>query len=235
MDFLFRDPYMIAVNKPAGVSVAHDAARAGEPTLMDMLRAELGDVWLVHRLDRDTSGVMVFALDETSHRDLSLQFEQRQTGKVYHALAKGSPRAPEQVINAPLLANADRKHRTIADPMRGKPAITRIKTLQTLGAFVLMEARPETGRTHQIRVHLALAHLPIACDPLYGDGQPIFLSALKKDYRPRGDEERPLIARTALHAFSLSLRHPHTSQNLALNAPYPKDFGAVVKQLGKLL
>jgi RluA family pseudouridine synthase len=239
MVFVFCDEALVAINKPAGVSSAHDGARPDEPTLVDMLRAELGEVWPVHRLDRDTSGVMVFARTEDSHRHLSLQFEQRETEKVYHALVKGRPRQNEQVINAPLLADADRKHRTVVDAARGKPAITRARMLQALGPInlpiTLMEARPETGRTHQIRAHLAMATLPIVCDPLYGDGEPVYLSSFKKDYRPRGDEERPLIARMALHAFCLSLRHPQTGQALRLEAPYPKDFGAAVKQLGKLI
>jgi len=235
MDFLFCDEALIAINKPAGVSSAHDGARPDERTLVDMLRHEFDAVWPVHRLDRDTSGVMVFARNEDSHRDLSMQFEQRETEKVYHALVKGRPRQNEQVINAPLLANADRKHRTIVDPARGKAAITHAKILQPLGPITLMEARPETGRTHQIRVHLAMINLPIVCDPLYGDGEPVYLSSLKKGYQFRGREERPLIARLALHAFCLSLRHPQTGQLLRLEAPYPKDFGAAVKQIGKLI
>lgn len=235
MDVIFCDDDVLAVNKPAGISTAHDGTRPDEPSLVDMMRQQFGEVWPVHRLDRETSGVIVFALNETAHRELSLQFERRETEKVYHALVKGRPRQTEQVINAPLLADADRKHRTVVDVLRGKPAITTAKMLRPLGAITLMEARPEMGRTHQIRVHLAVVNLPIVCDPLYGDGEPVYLSSFKKDYRPHEVAERPLIARVGLHAYALAVRHPKTGEMLHLNAPYSKDFGAVVKQLGKLL
>lgn len=229
---LLADDDMVAVNKPAGVASVHDGTRPDEADLAALLRARFATVLPVHRLDRDTSGVIVFALTAEAHRDLSMQFERRETAKTYHALVAGAPGWEAQVIDAPLRSDADRRHRTMVDPAHGKPAVTHVRVLRRLGPFTLIEARPQTGRAHQIRAHLALLGFPIACDALYGDGAPIVLSRVKKDYRPNGDE-RPLIARLALHACALELRHPRTGAPLRLEAPYPKDFGAVVTQLGK--
>jgi len=98
----------------------------------------------------------------------------------------------------------------------------------------IVEARPQTGRTHQVRIHLAAIGYPIACDPLYGDGKPVFLSKIKRRWKGDEQAERPIITRTALHAFCLVLTHPVTGQPLRVEAPYPKDFKALVTQLKKM-
>ncbi len=234
IDVLYDDDHLIAVNKPAGISSAHDAARPDEPDLRALLEARFGPLWPVHRLDRDTSGVIVFARNEAAHRLLSEQFEGRDVTKIYHALVVGNPSWAERTADAPLRVDGDRRHRTVVDAVRGKPSVTHFRVLQRLKRYSLVEAVPETGRTHQIRVHAALLGHPIAADDLYGDGKPIFLSQLKRDYRATGAEEIPLISRTALHARRLKLYHPATHELLDLLAPYAKDFNATVKQLEKL-
>lgn len=230
---LYEDDDLIVVGKPAGMASVHDGSRPDDPDLHAVLEEHCGRLWPVHRLDRETSGAIVFARNATAHRELNRQFDERDVAKIYHAIVVGHPTWQERAVNAPLLVDADRRHRTRVDA-RGKPAITHFRVLQPLKHHALVEARPETGRTHQIRVHAALLGFPIAVDALYGDGKPIFLSQLKRDYRMSGREESPLIDRLALHAYRLELVHPLTQRVLIVEAPYPKDFNATVNQLGKL-
>lgn len=237
IDIISIDEDIVVVNKPAGVSAVHDPNRSETDDMHTAVTGALGKVWLVHRLDRDTSGVLVFARTEAAHRSLSLQFEEREAAKIYHALCTGAPQEDECVVEAPLLVDGDKRHRTVVDTREGKPSVTRFKIIQRFKGYSLLEAAPETGRTHQIRVHAASLGAPLIADPLYGDGKPLFLSVIKRGYRPSAhdtDDERPLIGRTALHALSLTLRHPATGERITYEAPYPKDFRAAVTQLGKM-
>lgn len=232
---LYEDSDLLAVHKPAGIATMHDAARPDMPDLHAWLESQAGRLWVVHRLDRETSGVVVFARNEAAHRALCAQFEERDVIKIYHAILVGNPPWSERMVDAPLRADADRRHRTVVDIVSGKPAITHFRVLQRLKRFTLVEARPETGRTHQIRVHAALLGHPVAVDDLYGDGRPIFLSQHKPDYRPsRSEEEQPLLGRLALHAAQLRFQHPRTGEVIDLSAPYAKDFNATLNQFSKL-
>lgn len=230
---LFEDDALLAVSKPAGVASAHDPARP-EENIVEMLAGHYSKLWPVHRLDRETSGVLLFARTAEAHAALNAAFEAREVAKVYNALVNGQPRWEERTVDAPLLPNGDRKHRTIVDAEDGKPSITHFKVLQRVTGVSLVEARPLTGRTHQVRVHLAVTGSPIACDALYGNGKPILLSAFKKSFRQGSHDERPLLGRLGLHALSLTVRHPVTGESLFLEAPLAKDMGATLNQLSKL-
>jgi RluA family pseudouridine synthase len=236
IDLLHEDDDLLVVAKPAGVPSVHDGNRPDIPNLIDLLQPAYGGLWPVHRLDLDTSGVILFARTEAAHRALSAQFETRAIEKTYHALLVGSPVWAKRDVDAPLLIDGDRKHRTVVDAKRGKPALTRFVVLEKLKSCALVEASPETGRTHQIRAHAAQLGHPIVADALYGDGKPIVLSALKRGYRANADEheERPLMGRVALHALRLTLAHPTSGDAIEFEAPYAKDFGATVNQLRKL-
>jgi 23S rRNA pseudouridine955/2504/2580 synthase/23S rRNA pseudouridine1911/1915/1917 synthase len=231
---LFEDDALIAVAKPAGIPSVHDGNRPKDPDLASLLEPAYAKLWPVHRLDRDTSGVILFARTEEAHRALSAQFEDRDVHKTYHAILAGMPTWDERTADAPLLPDGDRRHRTLVDAGNGKPARTHFRVLQRLKRFALVEASPETGRTHQIRAHAAVLGVPIAVDALYGDGKPIYLSQFKRNYRVNADEEIPLIGRLALHALRIQFTHPVTGEALEVEAPYPKDFSATVNQLGKL-
>ncbi len=234
IEFLYEDEQILVVNKPAGLASVPEGFREDLPSLSSILSEGFGAVWMVHRLDKDTSGVMILARNEDAHRTLNTQFENRDVGKVYHAILVGQPDWNERKVVVPLMVDGDRQHRTLPDPERGKVAVTQFTLLQRIRKFAVVEARPETGRTHQIRAHAKFLNLPIACDALYGDGQPIMLSAFKKGYRAKGDrDERALIDRVALHAFQLEVIHPTTGESLQFEAPYPKDFRATISQLEK--
>lgn len=234
---LFADDAILVVSKPAGVPTLPDGYKANVSDLVALLEPEFGHLWVVHRLDRETSGVIVLARDEAAHKALNTQFEYRDVTKVYHALVRGNPSWDERAISAPLRVDADSRHRTVIDVEDGKAATTAFRVLERFGRgalrLALMEARPETGRTHQIRVHLTSLGMPVAVDALYGTGAPILLSTIKRQYRGDVEDEHPLLDRLGLHAFQLSLQHPRNGEVMAFEAPYPKDIAAALKQLRK--
>lgn len=215
---LYVDSDLLVVNKPAGLPVLPDGYLPEAPFLKGLLQAEHGPLWVVHRLDKDTSGVVVLARNAPAHRSLNIQFEKRQVSKVYHALAMGAPSWESQSVTLPLRVDADRRHRTAVDNRGGKPAATDLRILERFSASVLVEAQPHTGRTHQIRVHLAAVGLPILADSLYGG-------------RSAESDAGPLIDRLALHAWRLSFTHPTSGQAAAFEAAYPDDFAAAVELL----
>ncbi|MCL4529712.1 MAG: RluA family pseudouridine synthase [Chloroflexi bacterium] len=220
MDLLHVDQTLLVLDKPAGLPVLPDGWDKDAPYLVKMLEETYGRIWIVHRLDKTTSGVMVFARNTEAHRSLNIQFERHEARKIYHAIATGNPKWDEKIARHPLRVNVGHKHRTMVDTKNGKPAETRFKVLKRYSAHALLEAELTTGRTHQIRVHAyALGH------PLLGD---VLYSAPGTD----------LITRPALHAYSLSFTHPQsaagfaqTNERLIFTAPYPPDFETALKNL----
>jgi len=230
---LFRDADLLVVDKPAGMLSVPDRYDPDRPVLAEELRAAEGELFVVHRLDADTSGVLLFARNAETHKQLSLAFEGRAVTKTYRALVRGVPAWEESACDYPLRPDGDKLHRTIIDGGHGKPSMTRFKVLAKYGPYSLIEALPETGRTHQIRVHLAALGFPIVADPFYGDGRPLYLSGFKRKWRGNEATERPLVSRTALHALSIELVHPRSGEALRFEAPYPKDLKAAINQLEK--
>jgi RluA family pseudouridine synthase len=237
LPILFEDESILVISKPAGLLSLPDGYDPDAPDLLAVLQPSFGDLWIVHRLDRETSGVIVLARNESAHAALNNQFENRQVKKVYHAITNGNPIWNERSISAPLRIDADRYHRTLIDQEVGKPAETSFKVLERFGRqakrYTLVEASPLTGRTHQIRVHLAALGFPVAVDALYGTKTPIMLSDIKRGYRGDPETERPLLDRLGLHAFRLTLQHPKTGETLTFEAPYSRDIAATLNQLRK--
>jgi 23S rRNA pseudouridine1911/1915/1917 synthase len=222
----------IALNKPSGLLSIPD--REGKETsLKILLKEKYGDIFTVHRIDRDTSGLIIFAKNEAMHKHLSTQFEDRQTRKIYQGLVIGSLPAPAGTINAPI-AEHPALNGTMIIHRKGKESITDYEVLEDFGIYSHLQFRIHTGRTHQIRVHMKDAGHPIVCDSVYGDGKPILVSSLKSKFKLSKDveEEKPILGRLALHSFQLSVTGLD-GNTIDLEAPLPKDMRATLQQLGK--
>ena len=201
--------------------------------LKTVLKIKFGEIFTVHRLDRDTSGIVVFALNEASHKHLSQQFEARETNKVYNGLVIGKPAETEGVINEPIAEHPTKKG-LMTVWRKGKESITEYKVVESYRLHSWMEFRILTGRTHQIRVHMKHLGNPIVCDDLYGDGKPIFISQIKSKFKlsQSEDEERPILKRLALHSSQLTFKGLK-GEVYELEAPLPKDLRATINQLSK--
>jgi 23S rRNA pseudouridine1911/1915/1917 synthase len=230
---IFEDDDFIALNKPSGLLSIPD--REGkEISLKNLLQEKYQKVFTVHRLDRDTSGLIVFAKNEDAHRHLSMQFEGRQTKKIYTGLVIGSPSEKSGSINLPLAENTVQRGVMIVN-RRGKESLTDYEVVEEFGLYTWMRFQIHTGRTHQIRVHMKEIGHPLVCDEIYGDGKPVLLSNLKKKKFKLGKdvlEERPLMARLALHAYQLTFT-TQQGEKKELTAELPKDMRATLQQLQK--
>ncbi len=243
LEVLYQDENLLAVNKPAGLPV--EPSRWGEHPVhlgqallawAERLRRDDGTVEhrprALHRLDLGTSGVLLYALNLDAERYYRQLFSDRQVEKTYHALVIGEVRAPGR-IDAPLEpARADGSIMRVA-AKGGKDSLTEYEPLQRFRGYTLMEARPKTGRTHQIRVHLASIGHPLAVDTLYGGRERMLLSELKPGYRPKpGKPERALIDRLTLHAAAVRLP-AFGGGEIAIEAPYPKDLRVLLSKMEK--
>ncbi len=232
---IYNDDDILVLNKRSGLLVAQDRYDANAPRLDLAAESEFGRLFAVHRIDKDTSGIVIYAKNAESHRNLSMQFENRQVKKIYHCLVNGHPLWKTLRVDLKLMPDGDARHRTVVNRTHGKPSITDFTLLGNCGPFSWIEASPKTGRTHQIRVHLQAKGLSIVCDPLYsGNQRPVYLSDFKKKYNGDTQQERPLLSRLALHAYKLTICHPKTLQEMTFTASYPRDLDAVRKQLAKV-
>jgi 23S rRNA pseudouridine1911/1915/1917 synthase len=229
---LLETEEFIALDKPAGLLSIPD--REGkDPSLKSLLKERYGNILTVHRLDRETSGVIVFAKTEAAHKHLSKIFEDRTVEKLYSGIVLGTPPENKGNIELPIMEHPTKPGVMVIN-RKGKTALTDYEVLETVGPYSLLQFRIHTGRTHQIRIHMHSLGHPIACDSLYGDGQPIFLSSLKRNFKLSKSEEteRPLLARLALHSQSLKFTDAR-GETHTIEAPLPKDLRALLQQLKK--
>lgn len=234
LEILYEDQDLVVVNKPAGIPVIPDRFNTEAPCINKMLEVQLGQrVWVVHRLDRDTSGVLCLALNEQAHRYMSQQFQDHQVGKFYAGLVHGRVMQESATIEAAIAEHPTVKGKMVVN-RKGKPSITDYKVVSRWPLHTLLQFRIHTGRTHQIRVHMQSIGHPIVADRLYGDGKPFLLSGIKKKYKLSGkdEEERPLLQRLALHAYRLMFLKEDGTE-VVVDAPLPKDIAACVSQLNK--
>jgi 23S rRNA pseudouridine1911/1915/1917 synthase len=225
---IYEDDDYLVVDKPSGVPVLPDRSKDALPDIRSTLEPVKGKLWVVHRIDRDTSGLLVMARNAEAHRHLNMQWEGRTVRKEYYAIVQGTPLENPAQIEVPILALPNKNISTV-DPA-GKPAVTLIKVEASFRHYSLLRIRLLTGRRHQIRVHMAYAGNPLMVDALYAAKEQFFLSEIKKKYKSSG-EEQPLINRLTLHATLLEFEHPTEQRSFMVESPLPKDMAVVVKQL----
>jgi 23S rRNA pseudouridine955/2504/2580 synthase/23S rRNA pseudouridine1911/1915/1917 synthase len=223
----------IAVNKPSGMLSIQDRHQHAIPSVKSWLEQRFGDIFIVHRIDKDTSGLLLFARHAEAHKFLNQLFENRQVQKTYLGMVHGVPVPPQGTINA-AIAEHPAKNGTMVTHAKGKPAVTHYQLVQGFGKYSLVQFDIETGRTHQIRVHAQYMGHPIAADPLYSDGRGIYLSDFKRKMHlgKHTEEEKPLMGRLALHAHQLAFTDADGTA-IGLEAPLHKDFKATLNQLEK--
>lgn len=249
---IFEDETVIAFDKPSGLLVAPDRWDKKRANLMGMVHEKLGkQVANVHRIDADTSGIVLCAKNKEALDFLSGQFQSKTVGKVYLALVALLPAERAMKVIAPIRDESGRlpaafevdlalgEDENQPGRMRvfrkrgGKASMTQFATLEHFRNFAWVECRPLTGRTHQIRVHLAAAGAPVLNDVFYGDPTvQLLLSGLKRGYKGRADE-KPLIQRLALHSSQLTFTHPLTRERCTIDCPLPNEFEVALKYLRK--
>jgi 23S rRNA pseudouridine1911/1915/1917 synthase len=231
LDIIFENDHFIALNKPAGLLSIPD--RLGqEISLKDLLKEKYGNIYTVHRLDRDTTGIIVFAKTEDAHKQLSKLFEGREMEKYYVGLVYGKMTPEQGSIDAPIMEHPGKMTKMMTHA-KGKASLTDYEVLESFRLFSWVQFRIHTGRTHQIRVHMHHIAHSLVCDPIYGDPKPVLLSALKKNFKLSkvAEEERPLLARLALHSHRL--KFTFDNETFQLEAEIPKDLRALLQQLRK--
>ncbi len=238
-EIIFEDDDLIVANKPAGLLTIPDRFDSTKPSLVGYLKSLQppdAKVFIVHRLDRETSGILCFAKNEAAHKHLSKQFEEKTAAKFYLALVDGRLIPEFGKIDFSIAESATTPGKMVT-AKRGKESLTFYKTLENFKQFTLVEAEIKTGRTHQIRVHFQSLGFPLAVDALYGRRDNLLLSEVKRKYKlsklQGTDEERPIMNRTTLHAFRLELEHPTSGERVQFVCEPPKDFAALVSQLQK--
>ena len=240
---LFEDEYLLALDKPAGLLTAPDAHDENRPSLMKLLLDGLaaGKPWArergltylsnAHRLDCESSGVILLAKNKPALVALADLFGAEKPLRKYIALAWGQPAAQQFEVEAKLAPHPVKPGQMCVNPLEGKKSRTEFTVLEQYSDWTLLCCLPFTDRTHQIRVHLKHAGFPVVADELYG-GKKLWLSRLKRDFRLKpGREERPLMARAALHAEELTLPHPVTGESVTIKTEWPKDLKVALKYL----
>jgi 23S rRNA pseudouridine955/2504/2580 synthase/23S rRNA pseudouridine1911/1915/1917 synthase len=229
---IFENDDFVVLNKPSGLLSIPD--REGkEISLKKMLQKKYGEIFTIHRLDKGTSGLIVFAKNEATHKFLSQQFENRKTEKIYLGLVIGSLLNKKGTIDSPIMEHPVKRGLMVVN-RKGKESLTDFEVLEDFGIYSWTQFQIHTGRTHQIRVHMKDIGHPVVCDELYGDGNPVFLSTIKHKFKlsKKEEQERPMLNRLALHSWQLKFSGPD-GKEYKFESPVPKDLKAILQQLSK--
>ncbi len=240
---LFEDEHLLALDKPSGLLTSPDRYDLERPNLMQLLHEGIaakkpwatshGLTYLAnaHRLDAETSGVLLLAKNKPALIQLANLFSIDKPKQKYFALASGLPSSDQFIMDAKITSNVVELGLMRIDNRDGMKSRTEFSVAEKFTGYTALNCQPRTNRNHQIRIHLKHAGFPIVGDTLYG-GKPLWLSRLKKDfYLKRGREERPLMARVALHSEQLSLPHPITGETVTITSPMPKDLRVALRYL----
>lgn len=226
---IHEDDNLIVINKPPYIA-SLDEREGGEVNILRLAKRYCSDAQVCHRLDKDTSGILLIAKNPETYRLVSIEFEKRRVNKIYHAIIQGTHTFDNLKVDLPIL-NQGNKNVSI-DRANGKDAETIFTSIRYFKHFTLVECKPITGRMHQIRIHLATQHAAIVGDAMYR-GKPVYLSQIKKRgfTMSKDEEELPIMKRFALH----SKRTDFTidGKSYSFEAEYPKDFATLLKQLEK--
>jgi len=237
IQIIHQDKNLLVINKPSGVSVTKD--RCGKASILELLNEQVKleenqELRLIHRLDKLTSGVMLIAKHLTAQSTYSSLFEKRMIQKTYLALVNGYSFKKSGCVKTPISHSRKNPGTMVLNPRRGKEAQTGWKILADFGLISLVKAKPITGRTHQIRIHMKSIGLPLAIDHIYGSKKPIMLSDFKSNYRLKGEnEEKPLIDRLTLHAYQITIPKTDLGPEATFIAKLDKKFAATIKMLTK--
>jgi 23S rRNA pseudouridine955/2504/2580 synthase/23S rRNA pseudouridine1911/1915/1917 synthase len=234
IDIIYQDLNIIAINKPAGLLSIPPRYDEQTANAKELLEHQQGPLYVLHRLDRQTSGVLLFAKNANTHKALSGLFESREINKKYIAICFGIPLPKESEINLPIREMNNKRGKYQVHP-NGKEAISNYRVIEEFRHYSLLELDLITGRTHQIRVHLKAIGYPLLVDDFYGYAEAFYLSEVKKKKYNLGrhHKEMPLFSRSSLHAHKLSFVYPGKQDILDITAPLPKDFKACLNQLRK--
>jgi 23S rRNA pseudouridine955/2504/2580 synthase/23S rRNA pseudouridine1911/1915/1917 synthase len=233
LEIIFENDQFVAVNKPSGMLTIPDRHDETVSSLYKLLEKKYQKIFIVHRLDKDTSGIILFAKDEATHKYLSGLFEQRNIQKFYIGIVRGSLQNKKGIIDEPILEHPLNKGVMVINK-KGKISLTEYEVTEDYGLYSLIKFQIHSGRTHQIRVHMKYIGHPIVCDETYGSAEPVLLSSFKKKYKlsQHDDEERPILNRLALHSYELIFKDDSGLQH-DLKAEPPKDIRALLQQLNK--
>lgn len=232
---IYSDDAIIVLNKRSGLLVAGDRYDSESPRLDLEAEKEFGKIYAVNRIDKEASGIVIYARTPEAQKNLSAQFESKQITKTYFCLVNGHPLWKDLNVNLPILPDSDNRHRSKINKRFGKSAVTDFTLIGNCGPYSWLKATLNIERTNQVRVHLSANQICIVCDPLYsGNQKPVRLSDFKRKWNGDEEEERPLLNRLALHAYSLEITHPVTGERVTFTAPFPKDMDATRNQLAKV-
>ena len=225
MVVLENDEFAV-INKPPFISTLQD--RNSQTNILSLAKKNWTEAKVCHRLDKETSGLLIIAKSESCYKEFSNLFTKREVHKLYYAVVDGRHELEDEEVDLPLFSSSNKSR---VDYESGKPSVTLVSTVNIFKNHSLLACMPFTGRMHQIRVHLAAIGFPICGDSIYG-GRPIYLSKIKRNFKIRkSEEEQPLMSRLSLHAYAL--KFSFAGQEFSVKAEYPKDFRATINQLNK--